>query len=204
MAYPNRGGTVFFIDTAFGNNLASGSVNLMLWLSYLVTIALYAVAFASYAQTFFTSPVPSFLKHALISAAIVLPTLINLLSATFVSRSETLIVILKLLLLAFIIVFSLPHLEMRHIAPTHWGSPLSIISAGMIIFVAYEGFELIANAAEEINDPDRNLPRAFIASVVVVMALYLVIAAITVSAVSETELAAAKDYALAVAARPVV
>ncbi len=202
VAYPNRGGTVFFIDTAFGNNLASGSVNLMLWLSYLVTIALYAVAFASYAQTFFTSPVPSFLKHALISAAIVLPTLINLLSATFVSRSETLIVILKLLLLAFIIVFSLPHLEMRHIAPTHWGSPLSIISAGMIIFVAYEGFELIANAAEEINDPDRNLPRAFIASVVIVMALYLVIAAITVSAVSETELAAAKDYALAVAARP--
>ncbi len=202
VAYPNRGGTVFFIDTAFGNNLASGSVNLMLWLSYLVTIALYAVAFASYAQTFFTSPVSSFLNHALISAAIILPTLINLLSATFVSRSETFIVILKLLLLALIIVLSLPHLEVQHIAPAHWGSPLAVISAGMIIFVAYEGFELIANAAEDIDDPGRNLPRAFIASVVIVMALYIVIAAITVSAVSETELAAAKDYALAVAARP--
>jgi len=31
--YRSRGGTVVFIDTAFGNNLISGSLNLMLWLS---------------------------------------------------------------------------------------------------------------------------------------------------------------------------
>jgi amino acid transporter len=69
--YPNRGGTVFFIDTAFGNNLASGSLNLMLWLSYLVTIALYAVAFASYAQTFFHGNTSVLLKHVLISIDLV-------------------------------------------------------------------------------------------------------------------------------------
>jgi amino acid transporter len=202
VAYPNRGGTVFFIDTAFGNNLASGSVNLMLWLSYLVTIALYAVAFSAYAQTFFHAPVSSLEKHLLISAAILLPTLINLLSATFVSRSETLIVILKLLLLAVIIIASLPDIDPKRIEPGHWGTPLSIISAGMIIFVAYEGFELIANAAEDISDPRRNLPRAFLASVLIVIALYIVIAAITVSTVPEARLVAAKDYALAVAAEP--
>ena len=39
--FQSRGGTVFFVDQAFGSNIASGSVNLMLWLSYLVTIALY-------------------------------------------------------------------------------------------------------------------------------------------------------------------
>ena len=202
VAFPNRGGTVYFIDTAFGNNLASGSVNLMLWLSYLVTIALYAVAFASYARTFFDGQDSSLLKHLLISAAILLPTLINLLSATFVSRSETVIVVLKLLLLAVIILFSAPYVHPAHLGPSQWGPLLPVFAAGMIIFVAYEGFELIANAAEDIADPERNLPRAFFLSVVLVVCLYVVIAAITVSTVSESRLAEAKDYALAVAAMP--
>ena len=63
--YQSLGGTVVFIDNAFGHNLLSSSINLMIWLSYLVTIALYASAFASYAQTFFTTDT-SFLKHILI------------------------------------------------------------------------------------------------------------------------------------------
>ncbi len=201
VAFPGRGGTVTYIDNAFGNNLASGSVNLMLWLSYLVTIALYAVAFASYAQTFFPSGSP-LLHHALISLAILLPTLINLISTAFVSRSESVIVGIKLLLLAAIIVFSLPYLKEAPFEPAHWGPLFSVVSAGMIIFVAYEGFELIANASEEIADPERNLPRAFLGSVLIVIALYVLIAAVTVSTVPETLLEQAKDYALAVAARP--
>lgn len=201
VAFPGRGGTVTFIDRAFGNNLASGSVNLMLWLSYLVTIALYAVAFAAYAQTFFASGSPM-LRHLLISLAIILPTLINLVSASFVSRSETVIVGIKLLLLGVIIVFSIPFLQEAPFEPAHWGPMLSIVSAGMIIFVAYEGFELIANAAEDIRSPERNLPRAFLGSVLIVIALYVLIAAVTVSTVPEEALVRAKDYALAVAAKP--
>lgn len=201
VAFPGRGGTVTYIDKAFGNNLASGSVNLMLWLSYLVTIALYATAFASYAQTFFSTDSP-LLRHALISLAIVLPTLINLVSAALVSRSESFIVGLKLLLLSVIIVASTPFLHATPFAPSQWGSMFSILSAGMIIFVAYEGFELIANASGEIARPERNLPRAFIGSVLIVIALYIMITVVTVSTVSEAELASAKDYALAVAAKP--
>jgi len=36
VSYQNRGGTACFIDAAFGNNILSGSSNLILWLSYLV------------------------------------------------------------------------------------------------------------------------------------------------------------------------
>lgn len=201
VAFPDRGGTVTFIDNAFGNNLASGSANLMLWLSYLVTIALYAVAFASYTQTFFSSASP-LLRHLLISLAIVLPTFINLVSATFVSRSETFVVTVKLLLLGVIIVFSLPFVRVDDFGPAHWGPLFSIVSAGMIIFVAYEGFELIANAAEDIENPEQNLPRAFLISVLLVIVLYVLIAAVTVDTVPEGQLPQAKDYALAVAAKP--
>jgi amino acid transporter len=200
--YRNRGGTVVFIDMAFGNNLISGSLNLMLWLSYLVTIALYAVAFASYAQTFFPGNTSALLKHALISIAILLPTAINLISASLVSKSETIIVALKLILLIVVIFFSAPYVDPERIAPAHWGPIIPIVASGMVIFVAFEGFELIANAAEDINNPARNLPIAFFSSVLLVIALYVVIALVTVSTVSENQLLIAKDYALATAAKP--
>ncbi len=198
----NRGGTVVFVDTAFGHNLLSGSINFMLWLSYLVTISLYAVAFASYALTFFHGNTAPWLKHVLISVAIILPLFINLLSASFVSRSETLIVLIKVILLVLIIVSGAFFVDVERLSPAHWGSSFSIIVAGMIIFVAYEGFELIANAAEDIKDPVVNLPRAFYASVLIVIVLYVLIALITVGTVPESQLLMAKDYALAVAAKP--
>jgi hypothetical protein len=199
--FPNRGGTVVFVDKAFGHNLLSGSVNLLLWLSYLVTISLYAVAFASYGQTFFASN-PPILKHLLLSFAILLPMLINLLSASLVSKSETFVVFIKLLLLALIIAAGASYLNYDRLSPAKWGSPFSIIAAGMIIFVAYEGFELIANSAEDIKNPVRNLPRAFFGSVILVVVLYLLISVLTVGAVPEADLMKAKDYALAVAAKP--
>ncbi len=201
VTYQNRGGTVVFVDNAFNHNLLSGSVNFMLWLSYLVTISLYAVAFASYAQTFFHGGGP-WLRHLLITLAIALPALINLLSASFVSRSETLIVLVKIVLLVLIIATGASFVDTARLSPARWGSSLSIVVAGMIIFVAYEGFELIANAAEEIQRPEVNLPRAFYASILLVVLLYVLIAVITVGTVPENELLKARDYALAVAARP--
>ena len=172
VTYPNRGGTVVFIDNAFSHNLLSGSANFMLWLSYLVTISLYAVAFASYAQTFFHGNTSLWLKHLLITLAITLPALINLLSASIVSRSETVIVLIKIVLLVLIIATGAAFVDVQRLSPRQWGSSFSIIVAGMIIFVAYEGFELIANAAEEIRHPASNLPRAFYASILLVILLY--------------------------------
>ncbi|WP_423822158.1 APC family permease [Salinisphaera sp. SPP-AMP-43] len=202
VAYPSRGGTVAFIDAAFGSNLLSGSLNLMLWLSYLVTIALYATAFAAYAQTFFGSFSGTLLTHALITLAIALPTLANLISAAAVSRAETVVVVIKIALLVGVIAACAPYVAVEPLAPQHWGSTLSIVTAGMIIFVAYEGFELIANSAEDIQRPSRNLPIAFIAAVTVVVALYVLIAVITVGTVPDSQVLAVKDYVLAVAAEP--
>ncbi|MCF6310619.1 MAG: APC family permease [Sulfurimonas sp.] len=200
--YQSRGGTVVFIDNAFNHNILTASINLILWLSYLVTISLYAVAFASYAQTFFPDNKSEILKHVLISTAIILPALINLLSASFVSKSETYIVAIKIILLIIIIVSSASFVDIQRLSPLHWGSNLSILTAGMIIFVAYEGFELIANAAADIKNPVKNLPRAFYLSVSFVFVLYILIAIITVGVVSEDKLILAKDYALAIAAQP--
>jgi amino acid transporter len=202
VAHPDRGGTITFIDIAFGRNLLSGSANVMLWLSYLVTIALYAVAFASYAGTFFPSTPGPLLHHVLVSAAVVLPAGVNILSASAVSRAETVVVVLKLAILGVVVAAGTTVFEPATVAPATWGDPLSLLVAGMVIFVAYEGFELIANSAEDVHDPTRTLPRAFAWSVGLVTVLYVVVAAITVSGVPEDRIQEAKDYALAVAAEP--
>ncbi len=199
--FQQSGGTVVFIDQAFGHNLLSGSINLMLWLSYLVTISLYATAFASYGETFFTQT-SALTKHILISVAILLPWLINLVSASFVSKSEFIIVLIKVSLLILIIISGLFYVDSENLSSTKWGAPITIVAAGMIIFVAYEGFELIANAAEDVKNPTVNLPRAFYAAVLFVILLYVLISVVTVGAVAENQLMQAKDYALALAAKP--
>ena len=201
VAYQSEGGTVTFIDKAFGDNILSGSVNLMLWLSYLVTISLYATAFASYGETFFAHK-SIWIHHGLITISIVVPAIINLMSASFVGKSETVIVVVKVSLLILVIVVGASYVDPQRMSVQNWGTPLSIVTAGMIIFVAYEGFELIANSAEDIKEPNKNLPRAFYASVIIVIALYISISIITVGSVSEEVLMKAKDYALAVAAKP--
>ncbi|WP_258238871.1 APC family permease [Arcobacter sp. CECT 8985] len=200
--FQSKGGTVSFIDEAFGHNYLSGSVNFMLWLSYLVTISLYAVAFSSYSQVLFLDNETKFFNHFFISLAILLPLVINLISASFVSKSESFIVFIKVVLLIVVIVASYSYLDYDRLSPKHWEGSISLLVAGMIIFVAYEGFELIANSAEDIKNPKSNLPKAFYISVILVIILYLLIAVTSIGTVSEDKLLEAKDYALAIAAKP--
>lgn len=202
VSFPGGGGTVTFIHRAFGKDLLTGSLNMVLWLSYLVTLALYAVAFGSYGLTFFPMGHESWLRPVLVSAAIILPIAINLFSAEVVSRSETLVVLVKLLLLAAVIAAGTPFVDLARFAPATWGSPVSIAAGGMAIFVAYEGFELIANASDDVKDPARTLPRAFYGSVGLVLVLYVTVALVTVGTVPDVRIAEVKDFALAEAARP--
>jgi amino acid transporter len=200
--YPSQGGTVTYINQAFGVDLLTGTVNFMLWLSYLVTLALYAAAFGSYGATFFSdSPSPG-LKHIIISIGIILPTLINLFNADIVSKAETFIVGVKIALLAVVVAAGARYVDIPRVSPATWSDPLSLIAAGMVIFVAYEGFELISNTAQEVKDPARTLPRAFLGSVIFVVILYILVAIVTVGTVSPDRVAEAKDYVLAEAAKP--
>jgi amino acid transporter len=200
--YPSQGGTVVFIHHAFGADFVTGSINFMLWLSYIVTLSLYAVAFGSYGLTFFTLDQAPGLRHALISTAIILPIAINLLNAELVSRTETAIVLAKLVLLAVVVAASVGAIDSARLSPQTWGSAMDVFTSGMVIFVAYEGFELIANAAEDVRDPKRTLPGAFFGSVVLVIVLYVVVAITTVGTVPAARIAEVRDYALAEAARP--
>jgi hypothetical protein len=204
VAFPNRGGSVVFVDAAFGVSTATGALNNLLWFGYVVTLSLYAVAFGNYAATFFTSSETpgSWLLHALISAAIIVPTVLNLLGAGIVARTETAVVVVKLLMLAFVGGVGITTIQADRLAVDAWPSFPVVVAAGMLVFVAYEGFELIANAAEDVRDPRHTLPRAFYLSVGSVIVLYVAIAIVTIGSLAPKDIAGAADFALAAAAEP--
>jgi len=164
--------------------------------------SLYAYAFGSYGASFFSPASQLFWKHVLISGSIIGITGLNLLNARLIGEAEDWIVLTKLLILLLFIGIGIWSVDKTKLAPSAWSSPLHLISGGMIIFLAYEGFELIANTAQDVRDAPKTLPRAFYSSVAFVIVLYVLIAAVTAGTLPVSEIIAAKDYALAEAARP--
>ena len=202
VAFPSQGGTVTFIDRAFGSGLFAGSLNILLWLSYVIMLSLYAYAFGSYAATFVEPDWQAPGKHLFISLGVVGITALNLLGAAVIGRAETWIVAFKVGILLVFIGVGLWGIEPQRLQPAAWASPVAVVAGGFIIFLAYEGFELIANAAQDTRDPGKTLPRAYYSAVLFVIALYVLVAVVTVGNLPVASIVDAKDYALAAAAEP--
>lgn len=209
LKYPDRGGTVKFVNQGFGIGIFSGGINNLLWVSYIIMLSLYASAFGSYAPNLLQITGDKVAdSHIYASIIVVLATAINYYSISVVGKIESYAVIIKLIILLSFVGFGLyglfgnPHLE--QLSPEHWESPFKLLTAGMVIFVAYEGFELIANAAPDIENPKKNIARAYYWSVLFVILLYIVIAAITVGSLEFSQIATAQDYVLAEAAKPML
>jgi amino acid transporter len=202
VTYRSQGGTVSFLDRAFGAGFFTGSANVLLWISYIVMLALYAYAFGSYGAELIPGGPSPLRRHLLISGALVSLTLLNLLSAKLVGEAEDAVVGVKITILLLFIVVGIWGVDPTRLGPSAWAPPLELIAGGMIIFLAYEGFELMANAAEDVRNPSTTLPRAFFVTVTFVLVLYVLVSAVAVGTLSLSEIASARDYALAAAARP--
>ncbi len=202
VALQNAGGTVYFIDKGFSSSFFTGTMNILLWLSYIIMLSLYATAFGNYFVTFFSASMRPYFLHIAITSIIVFLTILNLFAVKIVGALEDFIVFIKVFILIIFIAFGIWNITPDRLAYHNWSSPTSIFIGGMIIFLAYEGFELIANTAKDIKDPAKALPRAFFTSVLVVILLYVVIAIVTVGCLSMVQIIEAKDYTLAAAAKP--
>ena len=206
LAFPDRGGTVKFINQQFGRSLLGGSVNNLLWVSYIIMLSLYASAFGSYAASLVTLVDESVDFHIYASSVVLLATIVNFYSLRVVSALESVTVVIKLIILiSFVLIgiyglFGNPNLSQLEIE--YWKEPLQLLTGGLVIFVAYEGFELIATAAPDIKNPTKNIPRAYYYSVLFVVALYIAISVVTVGSLPFEQIAVAQEYVLAEAAKP--
>ncbi len=208
-SFPDRGGTVKFINKGFGKNVFSGGMNNLLWLSYIIMLSLYSSAFASYAPNLLEiTHNKSIDFHIYASGIVILATTINYYSIAVVGKIESWAVIIKLIILIGFIGIGAYGLmgnpNVAQLAVANWETPVKLFAGGMVIFVAYEGFELIANAAPDIIHPEKNIPRAYYYSVFFVVILYIIIAIVTIGSLPFSKIAAAQDYVLAEAAKPML
>ncbi len=130
-------------------------------------------------------------------------TLLNIFSAKLISMAEDYIVAAKVLILVVFVAVALFDADFGAVAPSEWAGSGSLLAGGMLIFVAYEGFELIANSAHDVRDPAKNIPRALYTSVHFTIVLHMLVAVVTVGLLSLNDISTAADFARAKAARVV-
>ncbi len=203
LRYPGEGGTIEFIVQAFGNGLFSSLVNTLMLISYVIMLALYAYAFGSYGSALILGGDVDWLHKSLAAGVIIVFTIINLSGAFMTGKTEDIMVFVKLTILLIFAGAGFLTINWHHMAVDQWMPIPSVAAGGLIIFLAYEGFELIANTARDIKQPEKNLPRAYYSAVIFVILLYITIAAVAVGNLTFKEAAVAKDYVLAKAAEPV-
>src|SRR5205085_1758623 len=75
--FPSAGGAVHFLVESFGDGVLAGGLNLFMWAGYIISLALYATAFGSYAATFVTlNPSPLVIQTLAVASVIAL-TILN-------------------------------------------------------------------------------------------------------------------------------
>jgi len=202
LRYPSEGGSIEFIVQAFGNGLFASIINNLLLVSYVIMLALYAYAFGSYGSALLTGNDIEWIHKSLAAGVILFFMLINLMGAFMTGKTEDIMVLVKLSILIIFAAAGSQTIDFSHMQPSEWMPMTSVVTGGLIIFLAYEGFELIANTARDVKDPQKTLPRAYYASVIFVIALYVWIAVVTVGNLTFAEAKTAQDYVLAKAAEP--
>ncbi|MEE2690904.1 MAG: amino acid permease [Pseudomonadota bacterium] len=112
------------------------------------------------------------------------------------------LVIVKLAALAAFVALALPAFDPANFTPfmpngfaavEDANGARGVMSAAAIIFFAFYGFDAVSTAAEETKDPGRNLSIGIIGSMIACTAIYMVVAAAAVGAMTYTEFAASGE-----------
>jgi amino acid transporter len=201
-AFPSAGGAVHFLVKSIGDGVLAGGINLFMWAGYIISLALYATAFGSYGATFITNDPSPVLRDALAVGSVLALTIVNAFGARAMGRGETLIVAVKVSILVLFAAAGLFFVKADNLSPALWPPMQSVLFGAGVLFIGYEGFGLVTNAAANMRNPAKMLPRALYASVLLVIAIYLVVAITVTGNLTNAEIARASDYALAEAAKP--
>lgn len=203
LAFRSDGGSFTYLEHAFRTRNVAGLGGWLLLAGYIGTMALYAYTFGIYGAALLGDVGRLPLAHHLLASLVLLLFLwINLTGVKETGTTELLIVTVKTLILALFAVLGLSHVQGDHLLPFFDHGTGGLIMGAALIFVAYEGFELIPNAVNEMQDPQRNLGRGIFWSIAITIVIYVLVALVAVGNLTPEEVSRYKEYALAVAAKP--
>jgi amino acid transporter len=202
--YPGAGGVVEYLVQGFGVGRFSGAMSIMMYIGALIAVSLVARTFGTYAYALLPAGFPHWLGSVFSIAIVALFMLVNLNGARSMARLERLVVFIKMAVLLVFIAIGLAFMDPGRLSFQSYPAASSILYSLAVTFFAYEGFRIIANAAEDMVDPARTLPRAILTAIAIVMVVYIGIAISVFGNLPADRVIAAKDFALAEAARPVL
>ena len=206
--YKDEGATYSFYKRTFPDSpFAASLIGWWVIFGYISTMALYAYTFASYAISGFAFADSEWMRKLVAGAVILVFTLINIWSVKGMGKIEDIMVYSKLVILviiSFVLInnsqTTLPVLFQNN----NDASILSILIVASITFVAYEGFQLVINAVNEMEDPEKNIPIAIYSAMFLAILIYVVISLGAILAIPFEEIIQNKEYALASGAEKVL
>ena len=182
----------------------SGITGWTVIVGYVGTLALYAFTFGAYGADLLGQPGNALLRMSLSMAVLLFFLIVNLHGTKTSGRTEDIVVYAKILLLAVFAVAGFATIKPHYLTPVVNKGVPSVFMAGALIFVAFEGFQLITNAVTETHDPDKNIARGIYGSILITSLIYILLAIVGIGNLPSAKLIAAEEYALAAAARPVL
>lgn len=189
--YPRSGGEAIYTAHAFGIRSLSTIIGLLVTFSAIVSIGVLTNAFVGYLQVFLPVSRELVITVAVFIAAAI--AIFGIKESAFAASLFTIIEICGLLLIIWVGregLLSLPMHINAFVPPADSAVWSGILAGSLLAFYAYIGFEDMANIAEEVREPQRNLPAGILLAIFISTLLYCVIAVVSVTSLPLESLSA--------------
>ena len=173
----------------------------VLVVGYIFTVSVYAVTFGAYAANVFGAP--GWVKEAAGIGAIAVLAGVNLIGASEATLLEKVAVWGKLAILLGLAGLGLAHWDSDQLVrdpQQEVGITGALIGMG-VVFMAYEGFQLLSYDYDEMRDPARTIRIAMPTAIIVTTLTYIVVALGAAMLAGAPEIVRQEEVALAVAGR---
>ncbi len=187
---PQTGGAYVWARPALGNRWGFFT-GWSSWFAQLVACGFYAASFGSFASELIAQlGVGGGVDPTLMAAiALALFVGINCISTQNSSVAQILMAGLQVGVIAVFIGFGLSEIlgqeaPVESFSPFFPEGPVGLLAAMGLTFIAFEGFEIIVQSSEEAREPSRMIPRAIGISIVTVVTLYILTAAVLLGTVN--------------------
>ena len=176
-AMPKSGGTYVYIERAFGP-LFGTIAGIGLWLSLLLKSAFSLVGLSAYLYVLIE--VDASLTKGIALLALLFILLLNVFGVKKVEKTQLVIVSISVLSLVGIIVFGTSSFDSNLLEPVFIDGSSGFITGVAFLYISYAGVTKIAAVAGEIKNPEKNLPRTMIFSLLLITTIYVFVALVLV------------------------
>ncbi|MDT0675531.1 MULTISPECIES: APC family permease [Flavobacteriaceae] len=208
-AFPSSGGVVKFLSKSYGPGTTTGVFSLLMYVSMVVSESLVAGTFGAYTLRLFPESYAGY-ASTLGVGLIVVAYIVNILGNKVIGVTATFTAIIKVVGIAILAIAGLAISGFADITGNYipentetLPQGFAFVAALALSILAYKGFTTITNQGGDIKNPHKNLGRSIIISILICTLIYVALALAVAGGLSIPEVIAAKDYALAAAARPV-